>query len=252
MRTKSALNDPPVGASFEGPFPPGNGPSTAASMAVQQLLWRLPRTPTGGLRQVPGTVLRMRCWPGAPPVAKPPAMSKRPRVDHGVLQRQAQATVLAGLLCGDDVDALVASVAPSHVPGCFTPDVAMLELAVTALDLASVPGSAPLESRACASATYPRSSSAVASSTTAASTHCTPPPACAEASGQTCSTTQAAGKPACGSTRLRRGDLKPSRFADRRSTTLEQVARDLAARHGLDEDVKGRVRSHDTSTGSRH
>lgn len=49
------------------------------------------------------------------------------------------------LLRDEDVDALVASVAPSDVRGWFTPDVAMLELAVTALDLASVPGSAPLE-----------------------------------------------------------------------------------------------------------
>jgi phage protein D len=34
--------------------------------------------------------------------------------------------------------------------------------------------------------------------------------------------------------------------ADRRSTTLEQVARDLAARHGLVEDVESRVQSHDS------
>jgi hypothetical protein len=33
---------------------------------------------------------------------------------------------------------------------------------------------------------------------------------------------------------------------DRHSTTLEQVAHDLAARHGLDEDVEGHVRSHDS------
>ncbi len=52
---------------------------------------------------------------------------------------------MVGLLRGDDIDALLASVAPSDVPGWFTPDVAMLELAVTALDLASAPGSAPLE-----------------------------------------------------------------------------------------------------------
>lgn len=34
--------------------------------------------------------------------------------------------------------------------------------------------------------------------------------------------------------------------ADRCSTTLEQVARDLAARHGLVEDVEVRVRSNDS------
>ncbi len=72
-------------------------------------------------------------------------MSKRPRVDQDLLHRQAQVAVLGGLLRGEDIDALVEAAAPSHVPGWFTPDVAMLELAVTALDLASLPGLAPLE-----------------------------------------------------------------------------------------------------------
>ena len=53
--------------------------------------------------------------------------------------------MLAGLLRGDDIDALVEAVAPSHVRGWFTPDVAVLELAVTALDLASIAGAPPLE-----------------------------------------------------------------------------------------------------------
>jgi hypothetical protein len=52
--------------------------------------------------------------------------------------------VLAGLVRGDDVQDLVLAAAPSHVPGWFTPDVALLELAVTALDLA-VAGGEPLE-----------------------------------------------------------------------------------------------------------
>ena len=72
-------------------------------------------------------------------------MSKKPRVDQDLLHRRAQVAVLAGLLRGDDIDALVEAVAPSHVPGWFTPDVAMLELAVTALDLASLAGVPPLE-----------------------------------------------------------------------------------------------------------
>ncbi|GAA3165430.1 hypothetical protein GCM10010531_17420 [Blastococcus jejuensis] len=38
----------------------------------------------------------------------------------------------------------MAAAAPDHVPGWFTPDVALLELAVTALDLACPPGSVPL------------------------------------------------------------------------------------------------------------
>ena len=53
--------------------------------------------------------------------------------------------VLAGLLRGDDIDALVEAVAPSHVRGWFTPDVAVLELAVAALDLACLPGAELLE-----------------------------------------------------------------------------------------------------------
>jgi hypothetical protein len=72
-------------------------------------------------------------------------VSKKPRVDQDLLHRRAQVAVLAGLLRGDDIDALVEAVAPSHVRGWFTPDVAVLELAVTALDLASVAGLPPLE-----------------------------------------------------------------------------------------------------------
>ncbi len=40
---------------------------------------------------------------------------------------------------------LVEAVAPSHVRGWFTPDVAVLEPTVTALDLACLPGTAPPE-----------------------------------------------------------------------------------------------------------
>ena len=54
--------------------------------------------------------------------------------------------MLSGLARGDDVYDLVAAAAPSHVPGWFTPDVALLELAVTALDLACPAGAEPLES----------------------------------------------------------------------------------------------------------
>ena len=66
------------------------------------------------------------------------------RTDPDVLHRRAQTAVLAGLLRGDDVGDLVLAAAPSHVPGWFTPDVALLDLAVTALDLA-VSGGEPLE-----------------------------------------------------------------------------------------------------------
>ena len=72
-------------------------------------------------------------------------MTKRERIDHDVLHRRAQVAVLSGLAAGDDVYDLIAAAAPSHVPGRFTPDVALLELAVTALDLACPAGAEPLE-----------------------------------------------------------------------------------------------------------
>ena len=73
------------------------------------------------------------------------AMPDQSGVDPGLLHEQAQSAVLAALLRGDDVDAVVAAVAPFDVRGKFTPDVAMLELAVDALDLADTPGSELLE-----------------------------------------------------------------------------------------------------------
>ena len=51
---------------------------------------------------------------------------------------------LSGLARGDDVYDLVAAAEPSHVPGSVTPSDARLELVVTALDLASPPGAEPL------------------------------------------------------------------------------------------------------------
>ena len=53
--------------------------------------------------------------------------------------------MLSELATGDDVYDLMAAAAPSHVPGWFTPDVALLELAVTALDLACPAGAEPLK-----------------------------------------------------------------------------------------------------------
>ena len=72
-------------------------------------------------------------------------MTKRERIDQDVLHRRAQVAVLSGLATGDDVYDLMAAAAPSHVPGCFTPDVALLGLAVTALDLACPAGAEPLK-----------------------------------------------------------------------------------------------------------
>src|SRR3954453_21752562 len=73
------------------------------------------------------------------------AVTKKERINQDVLHRRAQVAVLSGLASGDDVYDLMAAAAPSHVPGWFTPDVALLELAVTALDLACPPGVEPLE-----------------------------------------------------------------------------------------------------------
>ena len=73
-------------------------------------------------------------------------MVKRRGEDPGVLHRNAQVRILSGLAAGDDdVLVLLGAVAPCDVPGLFTPDVAMLEVAATALSLACPPGSDPLE-----------------------------------------------------------------------------------------------------------
>ena len=73
-------------------------------------------------------------------------MVKRRGEDPGVLHRNAQVRILSGLAAGDDdVLVLLGAVAPCDVPGLFTPDVALLEVAATALGLACPPGSDPLE-----------------------------------------------------------------------------------------------------------
>jgi hypothetical protein len=72
-------------------------------------------------------------------------VTTRERIDQDVLHRRAQVGVLSGLAAGDDVVDLMAAAAPSHVSGWFTPDVALLEIAVTALDIGSPSGAQPLE-----------------------------------------------------------------------------------------------------------
>jgi hypothetical protein len=71
-------------------------------------------------------------------------MAKRSGAEPEVLHRQVQKALLSGLRRGDHVDDLIGAVDPAHVPGGFTPDVAMLELAVTALELACPPGAESL------------------------------------------------------------------------------------------------------------
>lgn len=152
MRTRRGLNEPPPGPSFGGPFPPGNGPPAVAGSAA--------RTARPEPLIAANDHLRMR-RAGAPCRSGPGRsggvakrlferqtchMGNRPHIDQAVLHRQAQVAVLAGLLRGDDIDALVEAVAPADIPGWFTPDVAVLQLAMSALDLASIPGSEPLQS----------------------------------------------------------------------------------------------------------
>jgi hypothetical protein len=72
-------------------------------------------------------------------------VTKREPIDVDALHRGAHVAVLGGLARGDDAYDLVAAVAPTHVPHRFTPDVALLEIAVTALDVACPPGAEPLE-----------------------------------------------------------------------------------------------------------
>jgi len=71
-------------------------------------------------------------------------MARGVRGDPDVLHRQAQEAVLSGLVRGDDIHDLMIAMAPNHVPGRFSPDVAMLELAATALELACPSGAEPL------------------------------------------------------------------------------------------------------------
>ena len=84
------------------------------------------------------------------------SVSKRERIDPEVLHRRAQVAVLSGRARGDDVYDLVAAAAPSHVPGSFTPDVALLHGAVTALDSPAPPAPRHWRTRGCGSATYRR------------------------------------------------------------------------------------------------
>jgi hypothetical protein len=74
------------------------------------------------------------------------AMAKHPGEDPDVLHRKAQVAILSGLATGDDdVFELMNAVAPYDVRHHFTPDVALLDIAVAALGLACPPGSKPLE-----------------------------------------------------------------------------------------------------------
>ena len=72
-------------------------------------------------------------------------VAKREPIDLDVLSRDAQGAVLSALARGGDAFDILAAVAPADVANRFAPDVALLELSVTALDLACPSGAEPLE-----------------------------------------------------------------------------------------------------------
>ena len=72
-------------------------------------------------------------------------VAKQSGIDPKVLHRRAQIAMLSGLARDDAVYDVVEALAPNRVRHDSAPDVALLELAVTALDLACPPGAEPLE-----------------------------------------------------------------------------------------------------------
>src|SRR5689334_23086666 len=73
-------------------------------------------------------------------------MAKQQGEDPAVLHRQAQMRLLCRLAAGeDDAFELLSALVPYDVRHHFTPDVALLEVAASALGLACPPGSEPLE-----------------------------------------------------------------------------------------------------------
>jgi hypothetical protein len=128
-------------------------------------------------------------------------MARGVRVDPDSLHRQAQEAVLSGLVRGDDVDDLMIAIAPNHVPGRFSPDVAMLELAVTALELACPSGAEPLTYEGLRERYLPEVTIRGRVEHRTASTRSTRPLACAADCSPICSTTPAGGSPRSGATR---------------------------------------------------
>ena len=73
------------------------------------------------------------------------AMAQPPSEDPAVLHRKAQVHVLSMLAWGkDDVFELLSALNAYDVRHHFTPDVALLEVAASALGLAVLPGAEPL------------------------------------------------------------------------------------------------------------
>ncbi|SDM11004.1 hypothetical protein SAMN05660642_01696 [Geodermatophilus siccatus] len=72
-------------------------------------------------------------------------VAKREPIDVDALRRDAQGAVLGALARGDDAFDILAAVAPADLAHTLAQDVALLQLAVTALDHACPPGAEPLE-----------------------------------------------------------------------------------------------------------
>src|SRR5450759_419208 len=116
-------------------------------------------------------------------------MAKKQRVPHDVLHRQAQLEVLGAMVRGEDLDGLTAAVAPSEVPNWFTPDVAVLELAVTALELATPAGTDRLVYEGLRERYLPEVQFRGVQGVLATAVLGAPRPPCVVASSPTCSTT---------------------------------------------------------------
>lgn len=144
MRTKCGLNDPSAGPSFEGPFPPGNGPSATAD-ATAGTARPVPLTDHPQTRQ--RARLAGRDWSNfGAKIEQVFALQDDPRP----IRRPGRSALTgpgrgasSGLLRGDDIVALVVAVAPGDIPEWITPDVEVLEMPTTSLTALS-PHSAPV------------------------------------------------------------------------------------------------------------
>ncbi len=141
--------------------------------------------------------------------------------------------MLSGLAAGDDVYDLMAAAAPSHVPGWFTPDVALLELAVTALDLACPARAEPLEYEGLRERYLPEVTfrGRVEHRNSQYALYAA---ACMRGGLQPdLLTTPAGGRPRCGSTPSTRSSSTAGRRPSGSRYRAEEIARRIAARHGI-------------------
>src|SRR4051794_19854198 len=105
-------------------------------------------------------------------------MAKREPIDVQGSVATAKNALLSGLVHGDDVSDIMLAVARADLPHRFAPDVALIELAFTALDLACPAGADLLEYEGLRERICRRRVSKAAPITGTASTPCRAPPAC--------------------------------------------------------------------------